>query len=205
MTTAASRRRRARRPGVRQREQRHDDVARPRVQDVLQPLDDRHRLAGEGHRGASGLDRRDVGELPASSSASMSSRLTDRGCRCHRPSTTPVSVAWTPDSWRASQSRRRAGRRRRGRCTPSPARTADREHEHGGDGERRGVDVVGVEDGDDQDGADVVDDRQGQQVERRDGTIRAPSRLSTPTAKAMSVAIGMPQPAAPSPPALIEA
>ena len=35
-----------------------------------------------------------------------------------------------------------------------------------------------------------------------DGSTRAPSRLSTPTAMAMSVAMGMPQPAAPGPPAL---
>ena len=34
-----------------------------------------------------------------------------------------------------------------------------------------------------------------------DGT-RLPSKASTPTAKAMSVAIGIPQPALPSPPAL---
>ena len=36
-----------------------------------------------------------------------------------------------------------------------------------------------------------------------DGATRRPSRLSTPTAIAMSVAIGMPHPAAPSPPALM--
>ena len=36
-----------------------------------------------------------------------------------------------------------------------------------------------------------------------DGATRLPSKLSTPTAIAMSVAIGMPQPSTASPPALI--
>ncbi len=35
-----------------------------------------------------------------------------------------------------------------------------------------------------------------------DGSMRAPSRLTTPMAIAMSVATGIAQPAAPSPPAL---
>ena len=83
------------------------------------------------------------------------------------------------------------------------AQDHDKRQPGNGRGEPAEAQVVGVDDRDHDDGADVVDDRQGQQ----DSTFRrarhpSPSRASTPRAKAMSVAIGMPQPAAPAPPAL---
>ena len=55
--------RRDRHAGVRQREQRDDDEARPRVQEVLEPLDDGDRLAGDDDGVVGGLDGRHVGQL----------------------------------------------------------------------------------------------------------------------------------------------
>ena len=49
--------------GVGEGEQRHDHVARPRVQHVLEPFDDRHRSAGDVGRQPRVLDGADVGEF----------------------------------------------------------------------------------------------------------------------------------------------
>ena len=48
--------------------------------------------------------------------------------------------------------------------------------------------------------SDVVGHRQGQQEESQAGGTRRPSRARQPRAKAMSVAMGMPQPDDPTPP-----
>ena len=67
--------------GVGEGEQRDDDEARPRVQDVLQPLDDRHRRRGRGRpSGGRGRRRRDR----CSSSTSISSAAMDRTHRCQQ-------------------------------------------------------------------------------------------------------------------------
>ena len=61
-----------------------------------------------------------------------------------------------------------------------------------------------VEDGDDDDGPDVVDDGQGQQKDLEPAGTRSPTRAMMPRANAMSVAIGTPQPLA-SPPFVFNA
>ena len=121
-----------------------------------------------------------------------------------RPRTTPTIVAWMPglvqgDPHRDPEhdvQRRVPDVERRNTITATAS--------SGGDEQRVVVDAVGVEDRDHEDRADVVDDgeREEEQLQRRRDT-RLPSRLSTPTANAMSVAIGMPQPSTASPPALI--
>ena len=78
------------------------------------------------------------------------------------------------------------------------------EDENAGDAERREIDVIGIEDRDHHDRAHVIDDRQREQKElQRRIDSRRPNRLTTPIAIAMSVAIGMPHPPMPSPPALM--
>ncbi len=70
----------------------------------------------------------------------------------------------------------------------------DRHETYTEDEKAHGLEAGRIEDRDDEDGADVVDDRQGEQQdpERRGHT--AAQQGQHPTAKAMSVAIGMPQP-----------
>ena len=60
--------------------------------------------------------------------------------------------------------------------------------------QRRAVQLVGVEQRDHQHRAEVVDDRERQQKHLQPSGTRSPSSASTPSANAMSVAIGTPQP-----------
>ena len=70
------------------------------------------------------------------------------------------------------------------------------------DGQPAETEVVGVEDGDHDDGADVVGDRQRQQEHLGRAGDPGAESATTATAKAMSVAMGMPQPWELSAPAL---
>ena len=85
---------------------------------------------------------------------------------------------------------------------PRPTSDQESDKDHTADRQMAYVDAAGVEDGDHQHGHDVVDDGQRRQEDpQREGT-RLPRSASSPRAKAGSVAIGTPQPAAPGPEAL---
>ncbi len=69
--------------------------------------------------------------------------------------------------------------------------------------ERNPGQICRVEQGDDQNSRNVIHDGQGRQEHLETEGTRAPRSAITPMAKAMSVAMAIPQPAAPGPPELI--
>ena len=184
--------------GVGQREQRHDDEARPRVEHVLEPTrttdtDSRASVAVL----AAVVDRRDGRLSRRDSSIELAS--ADGRVGVSRPRTTPAIVACTPDSCTASHSADAERRRdERSHVDAEHARCTTSGDHDGASNQPGAIDVVGVEDRDHDDRADVVDDRQRQQEQlAATAARRPPSSASTPTANAMSVAIGMPHPSAP--------
>ena len=81
-----------------------------------------------------------------------------------------------------------------------PGSDHDDDHDEDRPRERTPLDAARVEDGDHQDRADVVGDRERQEerLQGRRGVLRR--EREDPNAKAMSVAIGMPQPRPVAPP-----
>ena len=159
---STSRHRRQRDAGIREREQRQHDERDPRVQRVL--------------GGSSGERRR------ARSRSGIASAVT-----------TPASVAWTPDFSTQTQSTRPtttygaeardAARGSAANSTTTPTQPPRAEH--------RQRQVVGVEQRDHDDRAEVVDDRDRRQEDFSDAGTREPSSSRMPSANAMSVAIGI--------------
>ena len=89
----------------------------------------------------------------------------------------------------------RHGHRRARSRSPIRWKRKDAENTNAGDDEAADLKSIGVEDGDDQYRDDVVDDGERQQEHAHiDGDSIAPSSARTPTAKAMSVAVGTAQP-----------
>ena len=85
--------------GVGQREDRHDDEARPRVQGVDQPVARRHRSADESGRGPDLVGSQVVAVLEQVDDLVGFERRSGVGrAGVSSPSTTPAIVAWTPDS-----------------------------------------------------------------------------------------------------------
>ncbi len=108
---------------------------------------------------------------------------------------TPASVAWTPDFRTQSQTRMPSqyigGSARDGAAVEQrPEMPMPTAAQH----QRRYGQILRVEERDDDDGAEIVDDGERQQEDlERAGDARADS-ARIPTAKAMSVAVGMAQP-----------
>ena len=125
--------------------------------------------------------------------------LSSSCTRVSRPSATPATVACTPLASTAYQAP--SGQRQVHPAAPGARALQDPvDGDQGGAGQQHEqVQVVGVEDGDDGDGAEVVDDRAGQQERpQRPGASSWPVTASTASAKAMSVAVGIAQPRAAS-------
>ena len=117
------------------------------------------------------------------------------------PRTTPASVACTPDS-----SRREPDERADGEVGGEALHVAAAQGEDHGEADAASQPTpgqrAGVEDGDHDDRADVVGDGQGEQEDLRRDRHPPPESVTMPTAKAMSVAMGIAQPSAPALPRL---
>ena len=114
-------------------------------------------------------------------------------------SATPAMVACTPESKVASHAARRAaGRQAAGER--AMWRSADQREQGDRGPSGHASTPVGIEDRDDHDRADVVDDGEREQEQLQGRRHSRTGRARTPTAKAMSVAIGMPHPRLPGMP-----
>ena len=109
-------------------------------------------------------------ERSSSSSTSTSSGRWNGWVGASRPSTTPVIVAWMPDSSSASHNAAPSTVMTTIERTPASRHTMTTPTRPTRDGRRPRLDAVRVEDGDDGDRSDVVDDRQRQQ-EQREGRV----------------------------------
>ena len=150
-------------PGVGQGEQGHDDVARPRVEQLTDPFGDRHRTLDRRGGGADLFDRQLVAVLQGVDHGlglEVGLQRHGRGQQAHhhpgdrRMDTGLVQAQPQPDP--GGDEDRRIG-------DVQPAQHGDRGDDGGGGQQEAGREVVAVEDGDDDDGADVVDDRQREQ------------------------------------------
>ena len=162
------------------RAKRHDEVAAPRVQHVLEPLDGAHRRAGHVGGLARCMDGADVGELVGVDELGCDT-WRHRGEQAHRH-TGEGGVGSRP---RAARTRRRcrAARTPTAGAHRSAAAPPSRAPEHGR-GEPAEGHAGGVEDRDHEDRAEVVDDRQRQQEDSQRGRRRVRrAAASTPTAK----------------------
>ena len=107
---------------------------------------------------------------------------------------TPASVAWTPDcstQYHSLQAEQEVGQQRPDADAVENEQhdqraARQRQHQHGKLG--------GIEQRDDDDGAEIVDDGEGGEEQPQATGTRGPSSDSTPSAKAMSVAAGIAQP-----------
>jgi hypothetical protein len=75
-----------------------------------------------------------------------------------------------------------------------PVERDQHEAEGAGGGQHRQREAGGIEEGDDGDGAEIVDDGDRREESLSEAGTRAPSSRTMPSAKAMSVAAGMAQP-----------
>ena len=113
-------------PGVGEGEQRHDDEARPRVQAVLEPLDDGHRATGQLGGLAGVLGRRHVEQLVGVDQLAAFERARSaragRGRRRRSWRGCPTRGPPATGRRRARRTRRSSGRRRRGSRRPPRGR-----------------------------------------------------------------------------------
>ena len=203
--------------GIGQREQGHDAERNHPVQRVLESEERRLHLLREPlqvldgglvvrvsqRRGAFLVDRpqsAQASDVPGGESA-------PRRCGCGPGSSSRAAPRQSSRGCPRSRPRPRGrGRSRRTPTDGEPPRGLRRSRggrSRAASGQRAPRDAARVEEGDHEHRADVVDDRErGEEHLERPPARGRPSRASTPSANAMSVAMGTPQPGAPGPPAV---